>query len=145
MIENSARGVSLIEVLVAAVIGSLIAAGTLMAFVLSSKVTTESVEQTEALHFAIETIERFRNRVACDDVWFDDSGVNCNFGGVDTNLPVALTSDPFPLPATPSTSALINHGMSETRQYQVVPGDCDGAAGADCYTVNVVVNWTPNI
>ncbi len=135
----------MVEVLVAAVIGSLLAGGTLMAFVLASKISKESLQQAEALSYAVETIERFRNRVACDDVWFDDAGVDCNFSGVDANLPVAMTTDALPGPTVPRTSALIGRGMSETRQYQVQTNDCDGVGGADCYTVNVVVNWTPKL
>lgn len=145
MMLKSTRAISLIEVVVAAVIGSLLAGGTLMAFVLASKVSNEALQQAEALSYAVETIERFRNRVACDDAWFDDAGVDCNFSGVDLNLPQGMTADDLPDPTDPPTSVLIGRGMSETRRYQVLPSNCDGVAGADCYTVNVVVNWTPNI
>lgn len=137
-------GVTFIEVLVASLIAALLAGGTLMAFVLSAKLTRESVTVVEAADYAVQTIERFRNHIACDDQWFNDSPT-CNFGGLpDSDLPVIPVADPLPGPTNPPTSALV--GLGATRGYRVLPADCDGdSVNGDCYEVAVTVIWTPPI
>ena len=138
--HRNARGVTFIEVLVAAVIGSLLAGGTLLAFLLSAKLARDAVTMSEATDYATETVEKFRNQIACDDPWFNDSP-DCNFQTVDGNLPQASTPDLLP-PDVP-TSALLSFNNSDDRRYRVQPADCDGVAGNDCYLVTVTLTWAP--
>ena len=123
------RGVTLFEILTASVVGSLIAGGTLMAFLMSARISQTSSSTVEAASLAQQTIERFRNRVACDDgTWYTNDS-NC--------APVAQNStDPMPGGAVqPSIQ------MNATRTYQATPQDCDGDGAMDCQLMKVTVSW----
>ena len=115
-------GFTLLEVVLAAVIGSVIAGGTMIAFVTALNISHRASGTSEAAHLAQQTIERFRNRIACDDGWFDPA--TCAASGLpagwqpDGGLPPAITA----------------------RDYQVTAG-CNGEP--DCVTVQVRVQWTP--
>jgi len=75
---------------------------------------------------AQQTIERNRNRVACDD-WFN--GANCT-ATAPANADTMTTGR---LPA-----------LAGTRNYTVTPADCDGdGTVGDCLQMQVTVNWTP--
>ncbi len=125
------RGVTLIEILAASLIGALLAGGSLIAFTASALMTRESVTMVEASDYAVQTIEAYRNRIACDDVWFDAS---CNL------LPQAWAPD---APAFPAGQSALQPFFFD-RQYQVVPLDCDGVGGTgDCYQVDVRLRWVP--
>ena len=135
------HGLTLVEVMTASVIGVLVAAGTAQAFLFATKVARQSVATVEAAGYAAQTLERFRNRIACDDVWFNGSTA-CNFGGLmDPDLPTTLRSDP--LPSGSSGSAFLNPNFTPVRQYRVQPADCDGNTGTtgECYRVEVTVSW----
>ena len=67
---------TLIEVLAASVIGALLAAGTILAFVMGVKLSRGSVMSGDASAYAAQTIERNRNHIACDDAWF---GGDCTY------------------------------------------------------------------
>jgi len=137
--RKTRHGVTLMEIVAAALIGALIAGGALMAFVMAAKVSRSSSDTIEAASFAQQTLERFRNNIACDGTWFDST--TCTSGG---GLPTALTFDPDD-PASnglPAGAPLLK--FSGTRRYQVTEADCDGVGGVgDCFKVMVKVQWTP--
>src|SRR3990167_7537129 len=59
------RGLTLLEVVIASLVASIVAGGTLMAFVASTRMTTSQdlMTSAEASALAQQTIERFRNEV----------------------------------------------------------------------------------
>jgi Tfp pilus assembly protein PilV len=121
-------GFTLIEILAAAIIGILIAAGTLMAFVTAAQLSSQVAPyKVEASHLAQQTLERFRNRIACDDDWFD--AVTCNG---------SPQSGPHTIPAS---SSITNLPLA-VRTYNFAPGaDVDGDGTFDYYTMQVTVCW----
>jgi hypothetical protein len=126
------HGVTLLEVIAASVIGTLLAGGTMLAFVSAAKNTRTSVAQMDAVGLAQQTLERFRNRIACDGSWHNLADCTVNAAA----LPVSAVD---PLPA----GAPVNN-FGGTRQYTVTPADCDGVGGPDdCLKVAVKVEWNP--
>lgn len=126
------RGISLIEILVASVIGALLAGGTLMAMTMGVKLTRGSVMTGDVSAYAAQTIERNRNRIACDDAWFNS---NCTFvgpGGEQNEAPSLPTDSSLePLPDV-------------SRRFTVEAKDCDGdGALGDCYRMAVSLQWEP--
>ena len=86
----------------------------------------------EASGYAEQTLERFRNMIACDTggggEWFDTTCAA-------TALPAGV-ADPLPIGSELPGGA--------TRTHTVVPADCDGVGGVgDCFRVIVNVTWTP--
>ena len=74
------RGLTLVEIVAASVIGALVAGGTMMAFVTAQKLTQIASTQVEATYYSQQTLERFRNKIACrqagegsGDTWFDEA------------------------------------------------------------------------
>jgi len=141
------QGFTLIEVMIASVITSLVAAGTFMAFVAAARMNREqnNPQNAEAAGYAQQTIERFRSRIACSPAdipaspWFD---ANCN-----ATLPVGWQDDPLP-PGNPGagSESLLNSpnnvAPNPLRRYCVTAADCDGdAAVGDCYSIQVRVCW----
>ena len=115
------RGFTLIEVLIAALVMSVVAAGMLLTFLLVARLSQGSAPPDRAGLLAQQTLERFRNRIACDDAWFDPATPAC----AATALPAANTADPLP-PGTGMTG----------RFYTVTANDCDGDGVADdCFLV----------
>ena len=129
---TSARGFTILETMVASVIGGVVAVGTLMSFVAAGRImqTQDNMAVAEASAMAQETVERFRNNIACDGFWFDAS---CNYIG-----PAGWTADPLP-PAPSGGSESILNSVSQ-RCYRVNPADCGGGLGS-CFTVDVTVCW----
>ena len=127
------HGLTLVEIIAAAVIGTLIAAGTMMAFVTATRISRASPTESAAVFLAQQTIERFRNRVACDDPWYDGPP-NCDPDPA--NLPGLGTPDPIP-----ASSLLATYGGERT--YRVTRSDCAGGVGFDCLEVETKVTWTP--
>ncbi len=134
----SRRGFTLIEIIMAAAIAAVVAGGTMIAFVTALNISRRTSTNSEAAHLAQQTTERFRNRVACDDAWFDPAAC------APSTLPAGWQADPVVPPTVPPT----------TRQYQItrdgalmapgITGDCDGTAGVgDCVVVQARVTWTP--
>ena len=119
------RGMTLIEIIVASVIGLLIAGGALMVFVTATRISGRS--STDAPFVAQQTLEAFRNLIACEDqTWFDPS--NC-------------TATSLPAPWTPHTP-LPGGTKATARDYQVTAVDCDGVGGpGDCFQVQVKVTY----
>lgn len=130
--RSEISGMTFMEVLVSAVIAALIVGATMSAFVTALNISLGwkgPILQAKAAAFNQQTLERFRNRMACDDVVFD---ANCDPDP--TKLPTNWTSDPLPPGSLPGG----------TRQLKVNPLDCDGVEGAgDCLQVMVKVQWTP--
>jgi len=129
------RGMTLIEITVASIIGLLVAGGTMTAFLLAVKTSRSSLTEVDAAALAQQTIEKLRNNVACDSTWFD---VNCQ------GLSIATTSDDL---QTDNPDDLITK-LGGTRAYTVTPWDCindqPAAPGTDtCSKVEVKVEWTP--
>ena len=136
-------GLTLIELLVASMVVALLAGAMLIAFLTAAKISSQSNQNTEAAYLAQQTVERFRNQVACDNTadvsgaqgdptkrhWFDAG--TCKSAANFSN-----TADPDPDP---------NH------TYTVEAQDCDNedhddnlATGvADCFKVTATVYWDP--
>ena len=115
------RGITLIEVLLAALVLSVVAGGLLMSFLFVSRLSQGSAPVDRAGLLAQQTLERFRNRIACDDAWFDLADPKCPA----SSLPPANTADPLPL----------GTGMTG-RTYTMTANDCDGDGTAgDCFLV----------
>ena len=130
----SRHGLTMIEIIAASVIGSLVAAGTLSAFVAAVKISTASSNKAEAGYLIQQTFERLRDKIACSDdgsTWFD--------AGCNQIVASAWTDDPLSVGTAPSVTA-----FGATRQYQVTPQDCDadGAPG-DCFQVVTTLHWNP--
>lgn len=118
---------TLVEVLVGATILSVLVGGLMASFVTAFRITGVGEGNTEASGYAQQTLERFRNRIACDDLWFGTP--SCAFAA-----PVS-TADALPVGAL----------YGGTRTYTVTPEDCDGVIGgpANCLKVVVTLTWTP--
>ena len=134
--RSGIAGMTFIEVLVAALIGALMVGGTLAAFVTALNISLGwkgTVIQAKAAGFTQQTLERFRNKIACrqasesgTDTWYDTSCAAAP--------PLGVQQDPLPPGALPAGS----------RQYTVTPLDCDGVVGSGtCLQVRVKVQWTP--
>ena len=95
----------------------------------ATRVTRTHNTQTsaEAVGYARQTLERFRNRIAADSPWIT--------GGP----PVGWQDDPLPnMPQLPPS--ILSAGAA--RKYRVTPQDCDGVGGpGDCFSVEVKVCW----
>lgn len=130
------HGITLVEILIAALVGVMIAGGTMLAFVTAKKTSVGAAGVVEAADFAQQTIERFRNKIACNDPdWF--TAATCA-----TTLPAAPAWTADGLPASPGPLSMIGQGGS--RQYKVTPDDCDGVGGTgDCFKVETKVSWSP--
>ena len=124
------RGFTLIEILVAGVIGSVITSGIFAAYVAAARMMggANSAEYVEAANFGQQTLERLRNEVAADSTWFT------NQAGT------GWQADPDLLVGGGSRSIVNPPGA--TRMMCVLAEDCDGVGGAgDCYAVRVRVCW----
>ena len=113
---DSERGVTLIEVIAAAVIGSVIAGGTMVAFVTALNISQRASQATELDYLAQQTMERFRNRIACDDTWFAAPGC--------TAAAIPPTDDPIP------ATAPIQKFPPTSRKFTMTPGP-DSPADTD--------------
>ncbi|MBI2495741.1 MAG: prepilin-type N-terminal cleavage/methylation domain-containing protein [Candidatus Omnitrophica bacterium] len=132
---GKAAGFSLVEVLVASVIGTVVVGGSMMAFVAASRMmqTQNTPAFAEAAGYAQQTLEKYRNMIACDSPWFNPA----------TCAPLPLntwTEDSLPLPGSGGTESFLSSGVK--RCYQVTPQDCDGTGGVgDCLKVEAQVCW----
>ena len=131
------RGLTLVEVVIASLIASIVAGGTLTAFVASSRMmgSQDLVTNAEASALAQETIEQFRNRVtaiqADMDWWAAQAASTANDGWVAELLP----------PSVGGTESKLDAATSK-RCYRVRVADCDGVGGpGDCYAVQSRVCW----
>ena len=127
IITRRERALTLVEIVAALVIGGAIAVGTLTALTTAIRIMNSAGGEIdpEADLLAQQTLERYRNRIACDDPWFGD-----------TVLPCVLLADPTtqtdPLPS-PSTAT------SRTLTLTSGPDGPDVDAAPDYYIVRVNV------
>ena len=139
------RGITLIEILVAAVIAAVVVGGTMTAFLSATKVSKISSEEVGSAADAQQTIERVRNKSACrqstelaTDTWFDSACAPAAPSGLKDDGDTSGSSDI-------SVSSKI---PGATRQYEVVAADCNGNGLTtdgidDCLQVTSTVHWTP--
>jgi len=145
MARLTQRGLTLMEVLVSLVLLTLVAGGTMVGFMLAGRVSQESVTGSQSVAEATQTLEKFRNRVACRqagetaaDTWFGPAGGADPCGqdapiGTQTDGLEAGTYSPFLDP----TRDLSN---SAKREYTVTPVDIDPLnPGPEAYAVTVRV------
>ena len=137
--RSEISGMTFIEVLVSAVIAALVVGGTMTAFVTAVNISLGfrgrgPINQAKAAAFNQQTLERFRNKIACRqasessaDTWYDASCAAAP--------PPGDQQDPLPPGALPAGS----------RQYTVTPLDCDGVMGSEaCLQMRAKVQWTPS-
>lgn len=131
------RGFTLTEIMVASLIGTSLAGGTMMAFVTAMRLNRQQGNPSfiEAELLAQETLERHRN-----DVW-EGSPFLFDVNGVPQATP--WTAEALTPPNTTSESIENMNGVAARRCYRVVPEDCDGVGGTgDCFMVQVQVCWS---
>lgn len=139
--RRRANGFTLTEVLIAAVIGAVVAWGTASAFLAAARMMRAKNNSTlaEAASYAQQTLERNRNLIACGAPWFDPT--TCA-----PTLPTGWQDDAFLeaddiTPYAGGTESILNPPGAE-RRYCVTPADCDLASGpGDCFKVEVRVCW----
>ena len=128
------RGLTLVEVVIASLIASIVTGGTMMALVASTRMTASQDLGTyaEASALAQETIEEYRNEVATTSTWLQvQAAITANDGWVAKLLP----------PSVGGTESKLNAATSK-RCYRVRAADCDGVGGVgDCYAVQSRVCW----
>ena len=123
----------MVEVVIASLVASIVAGGTLMAFVTAARMTAsqDPVANAEASALAQETVEKFRNFVGDDAMW--NNWLTANADG-------SWHSDPPVVGSGGSESKLTVAGAK--RCYRVTPADCDGDGAADdCVAVQSRVCW----
>lgn len=120
------QGHSLAEVLIASVIMAVLAGGMMLSFLAAVRVSQRASTSIEESSYAQQTLERYRNMIACGAEWFDAS-CKAKVSG----LPESA-ADPLPAGAL--------YGGS--REYTVTREDCDGVGGpGDCLKVVAQVTW----
>ena len=118
---NTAKGGTLMEVLVS---------GLMAAFITAIRLSSHGQTYVDAASLAQQTLERFRNRIACDDPWFN--AATCTPGALPTNAPHSLAGTTLGDPI-----------YAGTRDYTVTPVDCDGdLVPGDCFQVVTTLTWT---
>ena len=133
---TSDQGFTLLEVMVASVIAGVVAAGTLVSFVAAGRMMAvqDNVSVEEATTYGQESLEHFRNHIACEPPWFNAA---CSYVG-----PVGWTADPLPNPAGGGSESILK--TVAKRCYLVTPSDC-GDGPSSCYSVDVRVCWNNDL
>lgn len=140
-------GMTLIEVLLALIIGFVIAGGTLGAFSMAARLSGRSIGKAEAVTYAIQSLEANRNKIACrrgaetaTDTWF--LPVSCAPDTSASPIDSGPTPDLLPGGVVPS---ILGYGGT-LRNYDVKSGkDLDGDGKPDYYLVTGTVTWNePN-
>jgi Tfp pilus assembly protein PilE len=134
---RSNKGVTLIEIISAAVIAAMLAGGVLVAFLVAVRLSYRASYTSEGSAYAQQSLERFRNRIACrqpaeaaNSTWYD---ANCI-----ANLPASPITDPLP---SSTTSSIANLGSN--RSVALTPVDINGDGNADYIIVRAKVQWNP--
>ncbi|MBI4342303.1 MAG: type II secretion system protein [Candidatus Omnitrophica bacterium] len=132
----SERGFTILEIMVASVIAGTVAAGTLMSFVAAGQMIAvqKNLSVAEATTYSQDSMEHFRNHIACQPPWFD---VNCNYIG-----PAGWVADS--LPPTPSGGSESILSTTARRCYRVTPSNC-GSGPNSCFAVEVRVCWNNDL
>ena len=130
--SRGGAGFAMVEVLVASLVASVVAGGTMMAFVAAARMmrTQDNPKLAEANNCAAQTIERFRNHVAADDTWLNDQVA---LGWQADALTDAVSG------CGGGTESIQTLGTAK-RCYRVSPSP---ACGPQCYQLDVKVCWGP--
>lgn len=144
------RGMTLIELVAAAVIGAVVAGGTLTAFVTAIRISGRT-SATDLTFLLQQTLEKYRNWIACDDDrWFNTTTCEmsitpCRPNPQNPTACVCDSNDPqecFTEDQVPGEAGL----TGAIRAWQAVPQDCDGnGVAGDCLrlTARIRVDRTP--
>ncbi|OGX13803.1 MAG: hypothetical protein A3I71_06180 [Omnitrophica WOR_2 bacterium RIFCSPLOWO2_02_FULL_63_16] len=120
---------TLVEIVAALVISGVVTVGTLTALTTAVRLMNSVGVQVdpEADGLAQQTLERYRNRIACDDPWFEGGVTPC----VLLNNPT-IGDDPLPSPTT-----------ATSRTFALTSGPDGDADGAPDYYIMAVNVKTP--
>ena len=121
----------MVEVLVASVVASVVAGGTMMAFVTAARMmqAQDNPKFAEANDCAAQTIERFRNRVAADDTWLNDQVA---LGWQADALTDAVSG------CGGGSESIQSVGAGAKRCYRVTP---EPSCAPQCYRLEVKLCW----
>ena len=140
------QGFTLIEIIAAAAVAAVVAGGSMLALVAASRMMRQGDTPAiaEAGGYAQQTIEKFRNMIACDSPWFTPGTCTPNLapGGMPTNW----VEDPLPDRDPANTESFLDLAAATPktarRCYRVRSRDCDaGASPDDCFEIEVKVLW----
>ena len=145
LLQKRLKGFTLVEVLAASLIGSVVAGGTFMALATAARIARQQdgAANAEASFLAQQTVERFRNRIAArpaDQLPWPmpnaETNVNDNsWLGTWQDDPPTLTRDPNSITSSPGAE----------RRYCVIKADCNADGDTtdpdDCYRIQVKVCW----
>ncbi len=144
------RGFTLIEVVAAAVIGAVVAGGTLMAFVTAIRIHSRT-GATDVAFLLQQTLEKYRNHIACDDdLWFSTATCQMNVRACtpNPNDPTACVCDQNNPPQCFTEDRLPDDAKltGMIRNWRAEPADCDGDGNeGDCLklTARIVASQVP--
>ncbi len=129
------HGFSFVELLIASLLISIVAAGTMASFIASARITQDENSSTmsEAGGRARQTLESLRNKVSATDTFFSTS--KNAWQPVTTGVSGGSTG------GTSASPLSVGYQKSEN-EYRVFPQDCDGdGTKGDCYSVAVRQCW----
>lgn len=129
---DAVAGFTLLEVIAASMLAALIAGGTLMAFLSSSRMSSSSIHVEQASYLGQQTLDHYRNRIACDDAWF--SSADCTAAGI----PSPGEEDPL------SPNSGVGNFADAKRCYVMTPryfGPGGQIDPPDYYEMTVTVCW----
>lgn len=141
--RDAQRGFTLVEVLAASLIASVVAGGTLMAFATAARISRQqsSTAAAEATGYAQRYLEGIRNKVTQDlstvppdptKTWL---GLNASSTWIDAPI-----TDAEWFSETGGNDSIRQMGVK--RCYRVTNEvHCHQTTGPDCYAVNVAVCW----
>ena len=145
--QGTRRGFTLIEIIAAAVLAAVIAGSSMFAFVAAARMMSkgDTPAIAEASGYAQQTIEKFRNMIACDSPWFTP-GTTCAPNLAPGGMPDEWTEDPLPDRNPANTESYLDLAATTPktarRCYRVTPRSCDvDAAVGDCFEIEVTVLW----
>ncbi len=146
------QGSTMVEVLVASIIGAVMAGGTVAAVVTAARMTrqSDSMASQEANGYAQHLLEELRNRVAADDTFFRCAPAAAWINGNSSTTPVDTMQSgctgnmpQFLLPPNTSENSIQTRYPGTVRRcYRILPAQCDGVGpSTDCFRVNVQMCW----
>lgn len=133
-------GYTLLEVMVASIITSVAAAGTMAAIVAAARMTRQQnhAGTAEASWYAQDTAESLRNMISCQSAWFDPA--TCAPVGV----PGGWVAHALPAPPGGQADQSILDAPAR-RCYRVTPVDMGGTAGNEYYQLDVRMCWNNDL
>lgn len=146
---SHSTGFTLIEIIAAAVVAAVVAGGSMLSLVAASRMMRrgDTPAIAEASGYAQQTIEKFRNMIACDSPWFTlgTCAPRPNPPNLD-GMPTNWVEDQLPdrNPANTESFLDLAAAIPKTvrRCYRVRSRDCDaGASPDDCFEIEVKVLW----